>query len=260
MTDAGEEPTNEERGRRGTAGKFVEGIGAFLRNLRQPSSARQEKEQQAWNLAVRGRFEAVHRQAEGMNMTAMTILDMASGIPNQASTNVLSGYEFRDESGKVDQRWALLLSFGANVPGRASDLQTPLLVEGRKPRFVLDGMTTEADTATIAISAAKNPDGTYAAPRTQIALNGSTRESDGREFGDGTLDDTPNPTGSIVVDIDNNGQITELLVGRNDKTGLSPEPVSPDIVDGLPDMLQQILKSVTSTSEAYLHLQDDLEQ
>lgn len=229
--------------------------------LRGPSEEEIAAEKKQWERAVRARFESVYRQSEGINGLAMTILDVASSIPNQTSTSPLSGHEWHDGSGQVDHQWVLPLSFGGVPQSRATNYSTPLLIErGGKPTLVFEGMTTPIDTAVLTLSAEKREDGSYGEPRTSIYLNGVTRESDGLDFENGLLDGTSNPTGTIGIDVDDTGKITELRVGRNNQTGLHPESVSdPHFIVSVQTMLTGILNSVSQTAEAYKQLEKDME-
>lgn len=177
-----------------------------------------------------------------------------------SSLSPLGGYRWHDESGEVSQRWALkTFRFGAIPSDREGGLQTPLLVEPRKPHFVLDSMTTEVDTMGLVIDAPVNSDGSYGAPRTEISLNMSTRESDGREFDSGALDGTANPTGAVRIELDENGQVGKVWLSRNNKTGMSEEKPSPELVGNIQTMLEEALSSVTNTANAYKQLAQDIE-
>lgn len=256
MTDPNKTNGTNETQPRGKVGSFVRSVGRFLRTF----GASSEEEVAATEQA-RLRLDTISRKAEGMNMTAMAILRKLPEIPNQASTSPLSGHDWHDASGEYFRQWVFCLSFGRVPDGRAAAMYTPLIVEGdHTPRFVLDGMTTEVDTVGFTINAPKNEDGSWGAPYTELSFNSSTRESNGREFDDGTLNGSADATGSVRVVLDENGRIQETWVSRHNQTGLSREKPRPELIQGLPDTLQEILHSVSLTADAYKDLSIDLEK
>lgn len=257
MVSREESPETRKTGR---LRKFVRSIGALAEKQSERSKERDAAYKEALRQGALKKIEALSRKAEGMNKACLAILRECAEIPNQASSLPLRGHGWIEPNGESFHRWVFSLSFGRVPKDRVGDQQTPLLIEdNRKPRFVLEGMTTELDTASFTIMAPYDSDEGYGAPFAEIAFNASTRESDGREFEDGTLNGTTGPTGSVRVVVDGHGQVQETWVSRHNQTGMSKEKPRPELVSGLPRALAEILDAARLTAEAYKDLRQDVD-
>lgn len=240
--------------------KFVRSVGALLGRRPELSQEEEAAYKQVLKHGALKKIETISQKAEGMNKACLAILRECAEIPNQASTLPSQGHGWIEPTGESFHQWVFSLSFGRVPKGRIGEQQTPLLIENnRKPRFVLEGITTELDTANFTIMAPYDRDEGYGAPFAEIAFNASTRESDGREFEDGTLNGTADSTGSVRVVLDGHGQVKETWVSRHNQTGMSKEKPRAELIGGLPTTLAEILDAVRLTARAYKDLKRDIE-
>lgn len=194
-------------------------------------------------------FREVMGNARGLNKKVIEIIETDANIPNQAKSDVLRSYRFRDENGVYSSQWTIP-PLGLGDRGETATYNTPLVRDiGRvhldNIHWAHNGFNIPVRSFGVTVSAIRRIDGTLGDVTSNIDINPPHYDPDNVQ-----LDYNDDFTGGIRIAIDANGQIEKIERSSSSSTGYVTEDLS-DASINFGTLLEQVHAAVTDTVLAY---------
>ena len=166
-------------------------------------------------------FEAITNQAQGLNKPIFEIIRSAAEIPQPTHRTPLKGYTMATHKGERAHHWVASLSFGNTPIDPEGKFHTPVTKPlGTTYLDSLDwahyGFAAPVNTVTIHAQAHITSEGAFTFPTSSLVINRLDYNPDTLE-----LDDSDTFTGSLQLEIDEQGAVKSVQRTSSSYTGFS---------------------------------------
>ena len=168
-------------------------------------------------------FEKITDSAQGLNCPLFEIIRSAAEIPQPTTRTPLAGYTLTTAEGVRTKEWVTALSFGSNDIDPEAKFHTPLTkklgaIRLDSMNWAHYGFTTPVRTILINSHARINEHGALERPTSTVIINQLRYDPDNL-----TLDDADIFTGSLYLDINQQGEVATIKRTSTSYTGFKEE-------------------------------------